>query len=268
MDIMTLARKLDLPEQTIHALETVSLPADSDQLCRLMHEGSHDFSEAIADLDELTILRMLLSWIPVMQQKYQALGIPEAIFQDNLKDFAIWCRHDLEQTGQPGFSQWHWVACSLRMDIIRLGRLQFEPMQLSAALSLGDDFLPAGTPLLGVHIPADGPLNPAAVLASFEQARDFFLQYFSRDYHWLHCESWLLTPQLQTLLPASSRIVQFQQLFHLYAQEDSRQAEERVFGFLADDPMLYPERTSLQKALKSYLVSGGQITSGSGLRRL
>lgn len=269
MDIMTLARRLDLPEQTLHALETVSLPADSDHLCRLyMNEDFHAFSQATADLDELTMLRMLLSWIPVMQQKYQARGIPEAIFRDNLKDFAIWCCHDIDLHGQPGFSHWRWVARSLRMSIIRLGRLQFEQTQLGTDLSLGNDFLPAGTPLLGVHIPAGEPLDPAAVLDSFEQARDFFSLYFGKDYHWLHCETWLLSPQLQSLLPSSSRIIQFQRLFRRYVQEDSRQAEERVFGFLADDPALYPEHTFLQKALKDHLLSGGRITSGAGLRRL
>lgn len=269
MDIMILARRLDLPEQTLHALETVSLPPDSDYLCRLyMNEDFHAFSQATANLDELTILRMLLSWIPVMQQKYQALGIPEAIFRDNLKDFAIWCRHDIDRHGQPGFSHWRWVARSLRMSIIRLSRLQFEQTKLDADVSLGNDLLPAGTPLLGVHIPAGEPLDPAAVLDSFEQARNFFSRYFGKDYHWLHCETWLLSPQLQSLLPASSRIIQFQQLFRLYAQEDSRQAEERVFGFLADDPAVYPERTSLQKSLKDHLLSGGRITSGAGLRRL
>ena len=46
----------------------------------------------------------------------------------------------------------------------------------------------------------------------------------------------------------------------------NRQAEERVFGFLSDDTHAYPENTSLQRALKAYLLSGRPSMSACALR--
>lgn len=269
MDAMTLARQLALPEPTLLALERTPLPEDHQGLYRLYaQEDFRGFSQAVADFDDLTMLRLLLSWVPMMQERYQALGIPEDIFRDNLKDFAIWCHHDLEQTGQPGFSHWRWVARSVRMNIIRLGRLQFERTLLREDLHLGDKLIPAGTPVLCVHIPAGEPLDPDAVLASFQQAKTFFPRYFGIEYSLLHCHTWLLAPALKELLPPESRILRFQALFQLYAEEDSQQAEERVFGTLAEDPALYPEHTSLQRALKACLLSGHRVGVGAGVRLL
>lgn len=269
MDVMTLARQLALPDMTLRALSSTALPAESQHLYQLYaREDFRGFSQAVADFDGMTMLRLLLSWVPMMQEQYQTLGIPEDIFQDNLKDFTIWCRHDVEQTGQPGFSHWRWVARSLRLNIIRLGRLQYERTRLSEDLHLVDRMIPAGTPVLCVHIPAGEPLDPDAVLASFQQAKAFFPRYFGESYALLHCHTWLLSPALKELLPPASRILRFQEMFQLYAQEDSRQAEERVFGMAAGDPAAYPERTSLQRALKAHLLSGGRIGAGAGVHFL
>lgn len=269
MDIMPLARSLSLPAMTLQALETVSLPDNHEALREMyMHEDFLHFRQAAQGLDDLTMLRLLLSWVPHMHAQYQSLGIPDSTFRDNLKDFTIWSHDDVSKTGQPGFSHWRWVARSLRMNIIRLGRLQFERTALSEDVSLEGAIYPTGTPVLAVHIPAGEPLEPAAALDAFAQAKAFFPRYLGAHYRLLHCHTWLLAPELNDLLPASSRILQFQRLFHVYAHNDARQAEERVFGDVLDDPSLYPEHTSLQKALKAHLLSGGKVGAGAGVRIL
>ena len=47
-----------------------------------------------------------------------------------------------------------------------------------------------------------------------------------------------------------------------------RQAEERVFGALLDDPSAYPGNTRLQRPLRDYLQQGGRVGVGIGCRPL
>ena len=45
-----------------------------------------------------------------------------------------------------------------------------------------------------------------------------------------------------------------------------RQAEQRVFGEISDQKETYPERTSLQRALKKYVLDGNEPGMGQGVR--
>jgi hypothetical protein len=101
------------------------------------------------------------------------------------------------------------------MELFRLGRLQFEPITLEEEIVHGGRIYPAGTPALSVHIPAGEPLDPDAALDSFRQAEAFFPHYFGQTYPLFYCHSWLMAPSLTEILPASSRIMQFQRMFQL-----------------------------------------------------
>ena len=50
--------------------------------------------------------------------------------------------------------------------------------------------------------------------------------------------------------------------------DDGRQAEERVFGEIRQNPATYPEHTILQKRMKAHLLAGHTIGMGSGVRIL
>ena len=82
------------------------------------------------------------------------------------------------------------------------------------------------------------------------------------------CHSWLLCPKLKEILPETSRIIRFQDLFTVYGEDDERQAEERVFGAPLDDPRLYSEHTSLQRAMKRALLEGKTFGMGMGIRNI
>ena len=269
MNTMTIARELQLPEVTLRTLEAMPLPENHDVLEQLFWQDPAGFVQAVPKDDHgLSILRLYLAWLPQMRERYDRLGIPEDIFRDNLKDLGIWCRDCTDKTGLPGMNAWHWVAHSLRLELFRLGRLQFEPQHLDTDVTVGGIIYPKGTPVLSVHIPAEEPLSPDAVEDAFRRAKAFFPRYFGRSYPLLFCHSWLLSPMLKELLEENSRILQFQDQFFVYAQEEDRQAEERVFGAVQEDPALYPENTALQKALKQFLLTGRKATAGAGIRPL
>ncbi len=194
---------------------------------------------------------------------YCRRGIPDRIYYDTFRDIAIWAEEYRQETGQAGLGEdcWLWLHPQLR--IFRLGRLQFQPCAMPRELLLPERRIWQGEPVLDVHIPKDGPLDPDAVQDSYRQAGEFF-RGFSPVFL---CESWLLCPELPRLLRADSNILKFQAGYRLYGIEpNSRQAEERIFGRLCSDPSEYPETTSLQRAAKRHLEAGGKLESGRGVR--
>jgi len=267
MSTFNLIEPLSLPQKTLEALKGIALPANEDQLRELFFSDPEAFQDYAAGEDDLVLLRLYLEWMSDTKAKYEALNIPAKYFRDSMRDIPIWCDDYLQKHQSPGFKEWAWVGRSLRMEVIRIGRLQFEPSQLLEAVSLDDCVFPVGTPVLEVHIPAGEPLDIADVQASFALAPLFFKTYFGAEYSLFHCHSWLLSPSLKELLPEQSRIIHFQNLFTIYhSDNEERQAEDRIFGFLSDDPNAYPESTSLQKAFKQYMLSGKTVMMGAGVR--
>ena len=257
-----------LPEITRAALENTPLPADEATLRDLFSRDPEAFNRTVPQEDNgLTVLKLYLHWLGDMRARYEALGIPQGIYEANLKDVTLWCEDFTEKTGQPGIKEWRWIGKSLRLELFRLGRLQFEPTALEEEIIHNGQVFPIGTPVLSVHIPAGEPLNPAAALDSFRQAEAFFPRYLGTSYPLFICCSWLMAPALQEVLPPSSRILHFQRMFETVYTRPHRQAEERVFGFLAEDLNTYPENTSLQRALKAYLLTGKPAMSACAVRR-
>ena len=261
---MDILRKLQLREEIREAVcraEPVDLQLSGD------FEKDLELLEPFAKDDHgLRIFRYSLDLAVILKERYDALGIPEAVFWDGMKDLAIWAEDYWQKHGIPGIAEWGWVLTTLSMKVFRLGRLQFEPTQLEEDLVCGDRTYPAGTSVLGVHIPAGEPLDTAAIQEAMDCAPRFFKAHFQRDFALFHCHSWLISPQLKELLPKDSRILQFQNLFEVCYVDRERQAEERVFGFLADDPAGYPEETSLQKKMKASLLAGKHFGMGCGIR--
>lgn len=266
MTTSELITKLSLPEETEAALLALPLPENFVQLTESFHSGTELFSAYAAQNNGLAVLRLYLEWALDTKTRYDELGIPQSYFWGSIRDITIWCHDYWDKHHTPGFVEWEWLAKTLRLNVIRIGRLQFEPTTLTQDVTLDGQFFPAGMPMLDVHIPAGEPLDQEAVLESMTQAPEFFRTYFDKEFSLFHCHSWLLSPSLAGLLPMNSRIMQFQNLFTVYRTDGERQAEERVFGFLSDDPSAYPEATSLQKSIKNHLLTGKTVEMGAGLR--
>ena len=214
----------------------------------------------------LRIFRYYLDFAVTLKEQYDALGIPETVFWDGMKDISIWAEDYWQKHGVPGIAEWGWVLTTLSMRVFRLGRLQFEPTQLEEDLTCGDRTYSVGTPILGVHIPAGESLDIKAVQEAMGYAPRFFKTHFQKTFALFHCHSWLISPQLKEVLPEDSRIMQFQNLFEVCYVDQERQAEEHVFGFLTDDPARYPDETSLQKKMKASLLTGKSFGMGRGIR--
>ena len=209
------------------------------------------------------ILAFYLKLTLEVYEEYQRQGIPEKVFEDTFYDITIWCEECYRKYGYYGLEEAGWIAFSIKMKLFRLGRLQFEPIVLSEEMVGKTGILKAGTSVLNVHIPAGEKMDFEECKKSFGQAE----QFFGDSYEAYVCDSWLLSPVLKELLPESSNIVRFQNLFEVVnVHHRFPQAEQRIFQDIREDKENYPENTSLQKKAKQYILSGNDIGIGVGFR--
>ena len=121
--------------------------------------------------------------------------------------------------------------------------------------------LAPGEKAVAVHIPEGADLSPDKIDSALETGKQFYEQDF------LICDSWLLDPHLEFILPENSRILGFMNRFcKMPVKESAPQILERVMGFdfSMDKLEAFPCETSLQTALKKYLMKGNEVFTTAG----
>lgn len=198
-----------------------------------------------ADRDDPQV-QAFIARIPQARALHARLGLTDEESRATLQELPRHARLDRLVHGAPGLRTGWWVELSYSGKLVELGRLQFE---------LCDGYL-------NVHIPETGPLDPAACDASFARATQLFPAYREA-----RCTSWLLDPQLPTLLPETSNIVRFQQRWE--PLEERGEEDERVLEFVFHTLDLahldrLPQETTLQRAIVSHLRGGGHFAGVLG----
>lgn len=263
MEHIKLAETLGLAPDTVAALKSLQVEPETEIKLKALfikEQKQFDLAAMTYDNAHLLVLCLYLKWMLERADSYRQLGIPEHVIRDCQQDLRIWSDAYRAESGLPGIKEWRWNGFSVRGEVIRLGRLQFQPKTLSKEIGM----YPAGTPMLELHIPAEEPLCPDSVAESLRQAPAFFKTYYNQEFALYHCHSWLVSPELPDFLPEQSRVLQFMRRFNVYGVSEFRQAEERVFGYISEDISKYPENTSLQRSLKQYLLSGKTVGMGYG----
>ena len=194
-------------------------------------------------------------------EEYQERGYTDQVFDETFYDITIWCRECYRKHGVYGLDELWWLGQSVKLKLFRLGRLQFEPILVEKDMKGREQTIQAGTKALNVHIPEGEPLKMEACRESFGRAGKFFGQ----EYQVYVCDSWLLSPHLEEVLPNTSNIIRFQKLFEVTdVGYQYPQAEQRIFGEILEDKRQYPENTTLQKRAKEYVLSGKDLGIGVG----
>lgn len=199
-------------------------------------------------------------------EKNNKRGIPKEITISSLKDVNLWVENYKKQYGKLGFAEFNWMTGFYTGERFRLGRLQYN-------FGSVNEYIPSGDSVLEVHIPQGEPLDMKACLESFQQAKEFFSEFYpDKKPEYFVCDSWLLCPQLEHIAEENSNLVQFMKLWTQFPfpNDNSTQAIERVFGFGFKHENLQnaPETTRLQRNLKTYLLNGGQINMAAGFRKI
>jgi hypothetical protein len=202
---------------------------------------------------------------------HTAHGISDAISWATLADLGLHVARNRLRHGSSGLEFPTWLGLHWRGELYALGRLQFNPFRLrtgpagplfwyeGAALDGMSAAFQPGAPVLGVHVPAGVPLDPAACDASFQAAASFFPRFFPEHASRLAvCTSWLLDEQLADYLPAESNIVRFQRRFELVP--GARDSDDGMFLWIFDRvPNSVDElqpRTELERAVVRHVRDG------------
>jgi hypothetical protein len=199
-----------------------------------------------------------------------AAGIDPSVTADTFWDIGQQVMLHDRVYGEIDLRKGFWLCHHLAGYLFRIGRLQYQ-RSFTHALH-GPEI--ADQPFLDVHIPEDGPLDPAACDRSFSDALAFFARHFPDEHpRWFGCHSWLLDPVLSEILPEGSNIVAFQRRFRITHILDNWPS--RVFEFAFDRPDLdessrpdlstIEPSSSLHRAIIDHYRSGGITRMATGL---
>ena len=128
-----------------------------------------------------------------------------------------------------------------------------------------------GDPVINIHIPGGSPLDPVACRASVREAQAFFRKYFPdrpiANAKAMVCETWLLYPDFQKILPPGSNIVAFQKLFILHPLRNMGDGQFYERAFVPDGRAVTRDKlqTRLQTALFDHIAAGHVPLEGGGV---
>jgi len=225
------------------------LAADKGELAGLFDGRVHVFALAV-----------LLGGLPRLVKGYEFLHMDPKVLRRTLRDIPIWMNVCKNVYGYWGLAEYGWLVNHFRMKLFGFGSLQFIRNRLPA---FGIDDVP-GMNVLEIHIPEGTDLSAESVDASLREALAFHEKHFGIRPERFICESWLLDPALQELIPGS-RIAAFGARFTRTGTcGDEGQTVQRTFGFDVKDYRLGPRKTTLQRAVANWLDNGGRCCQGIG----
>lgn len=244
-------------------LQNKVLDLDEIHISNLANKCKKSFYVLIKENDVVRLAVCLYYAEHITKPMYIEKGIPLDIYYDTMSDIAIWC----ENNDNNGLKNYNWIKNHLKLELFRLGRLQFQMYKCNNA-TLKYNKLPfkKGDNLLYVHIPQGEKLEYSKCVESLILSKDFFADYFDYDFEYYFCESWLLYSENFFFMAPSSNILQFQSLFEIaYSVCEDKQAIERIFGKRHIIKSKYPENTSLQKQAKAFMKAGNKLGLGIGV---
>lgn len=153
-----------------------------------------------------------------------------------------------------------WFKYFLMLKIFTFNRLQFEITNKDVVCKDNKE-LPNGE-LISIHIPRTlTPLTPESVDKSLEEAKQFFKPLFKEKEIPFVCGSYLLHKSLRTLYKDGTNLKAFSDKFKIVYEADYDNYLElwRFFDVEFTSAQLLPEKSSLQKALKQYVINGNPI---------
>lgn len=206
------------------------------------------------DETHIKILACMLKASADAYQIYQEKGICDQIYFDTMKCYTRFLEESQRAMGTYYFDRQWWTTRQAGCHLFRIGELEYEMMPTGSEMAIA------------LHIPSDADFAPEQVERSLNLAQSFFQQYYptltQAEYR---CNSWLLDPQLKTMLNADSNILHFQTRFELIDRgEVNTEFIEWLFQTKSQDISTLPERTSLQRNVKRHLLAGGQIYTAFG----
>lgn len=217
-----------------------------------------EFKERLgSDDDGMKMLTCHLRMALLENEIYKEKGIDHSIFISTMKCFTRFISETKVMTGYLRFDRGWWTIRQITGRLYRIGELEYESARIK------------GQDVISMHIPTDAEFTEDKIMRSHDRAISFFSRYFP-DQSGLDmiCFSWLLSPNIRDMLKPDSNILKFQGHFDITDfRPDENGYRIWVFHTYGTDPVLFPEKTSLQRKMKSYVLGGGKIGEGFGIWR-
>ena len=192
MSPLDLARKLRLPDAVIKELSAYRVPEDvAARLKELFSQDAKVFEIAAREYEnsDLLVLSLYLRWAMDAHFIYAIRGMDWNIFFDTFRDLTKSCEEFYERTGKAGLNHWEWIGLAIKMQLFRLGKLEFRPNVLKEELVMEGQAYPAGSKVLEVWFPSDESLDDETVEETLARGKEFFETYYRQEYELFLCHS-------------------------------------------------------------------------------
>jgi hypothetical protein len=280
---------VEVPRQDMaDVIVTTPGPDNDPELYRILQRGAAYLMSFMGSLDRPVpfagladfnspryryfYVQLLTACLPAIREYHDSRGMPEAISQATLADLGRNVRVHRKREGVGGLGVMWWLMLHFRGLIYQLGRLQFE-LHL-AGDDIADSMKGAGidaskeTHVLSVHIPDFmGPMDYEACNDAIRHAMQFFPKHFPDwPVEYAICNSWLLDPQLKTILKPESNIIRFQERFTITndSYDSSDSVMQFVFGRHLRDIDTISPKSSLERGILEHLRSGRKLYGRQG----
>lgn len=217
--------------------------------------GIKELQEIVGeDSDGIKILWELLNMIGNYSYKeYVKRKISEDIFIATMRFCTRFLNEHYQTSHTYKFVWAWWFPRQISLSEFRIGALEYE-------------FVNGEDQEIAIHIPSDANLHKESVKQSLNEFIEFRNIYFSE---WENvkftCDTWMLMPELKELLGEDSNIVAFQNLFEI---DTLNYGATWYMGWIfpgyenANESL--PERTTLQRRMKKYLLDGKRFGIAKG----
>ena len=192
MSPLDLARRLHLPDAVIRELMAYRVPEDAAaRLKELFSQDAKVFEIAAREYEnsDLLVLSLYLRWAMDAHFIYAIRGMDWGIFFDTFKDMTKSVQDFYDRTGKAGLNHWEWIGLAIKMQLFRLGKLEFRPNVLKEELVMDGQAYPAGSKVLEVWFPAEESLDDETVEETLARGKEFFEIYYRQEYELFLCHS-------------------------------------------------------------------------------
>lgn len=229
-------------------------------------------AQAIGDLVGAHVYQVFFLYLVMLakplKEFYRQRGISEEIWYNSMLDLK-WKNEECKLVKGMCGTFTNWFARFFDLTRFAIGRLQFEIITTDAEYTVGTLTLPAGSPVINVHIPRTGTkLDRDSVQNSYRQAAAFYAPQLPAGMPVIFtCHSWLLFPRHREVLKPDSNILAFMNDFMpiddgLYANYSSvwRLFDKDYEG----DVNALPQDSSLRRAYAAWITKGEPVGWGRG----
>ena len=222
------------------------------------------------DIHEYTISALFYLLLTKRWREYFIqLGIDECIWKDGAKALLEKINGCKQVKNVWGVCAIRWFFNVFRMNVFRLGRLEFFARRFNKFYEKNGLTLTPENMVLDTHIPYTGTrLTHDEVLLSYEKAALFYQKHYGLDRPIFWCKSWLLFPKHKQILSPTSNIFKFLGDFDIFAWGEYENYDETVRLFQKEftgDFSVLPADTSLRRTYIAWMQAGEKTGWGEGV---